>query len=178
MSFVVLNCQVVEWVDIFANPVFKNPGILAFHGFFLADTTPVTLLRYPWFFLSPSKRSKIALISSISFRLFISPPAMRPAHSFSCLVIDGFNLSFPAFKFSTFIKVSPAEPKILVALPKKRDNKRCPTHHKPDPKMAWKSFFLQNSSFYSTFCFKIRIEGSRQCFSLPLDVCKESIQRM
>ena len=27
MSFVVLNCQVVEWVDIFANPVFKNPGI-------------------------------------------------------------------------------------------------------------------------------------------------------
>ena len=28
MSFVVLNCQVVECVDIFANPVFKNPGIL------------------------------------------------------------------------------------------------------------------------------------------------------
>ena len=27
MSFVVLNCQVVEWVDIFANPVFKNQGI-------------------------------------------------------------------------------------------------------------------------------------------------------
>ena len=27
MSFIVLNCQVVEWVDIFANPVFKNPGI-------------------------------------------------------------------------------------------------------------------------------------------------------
>ena len=27
MSFVVLNCQVVEWVDIFANLVFKNPGI-------------------------------------------------------------------------------------------------------------------------------------------------------
>ena len=27
MSFVVLNCQVVEWVDIFANPVFKKPGI-------------------------------------------------------------------------------------------------------------------------------------------------------
>ena len=27
MSFVVLNCQVVEWVDIFAIPVFKNPGI-------------------------------------------------------------------------------------------------------------------------------------------------------
>ena len=27
MSFVVLNCQVVEWVNIFANPVFKNPGI-------------------------------------------------------------------------------------------------------------------------------------------------------
>ena len=26
MSFV-LNCQIVEWVDIFANPVFKNPGI-------------------------------------------------------------------------------------------------------------------------------------------------------
>ena len=25
--FVVLNCQVVEWVDILANPVFKNPGI-------------------------------------------------------------------------------------------------------------------------------------------------------
>ena len=25
MSFVVLNCQVVESVDIFANPVFKNP---------------------------------------------------------------------------------------------------------------------------------------------------------
>ena len=24
MSFIVLNCQVVEWVDIFANPVFKN----------------------------------------------------------------------------------------------------------------------------------------------------------
>ena len=22
-----LNCQVVEWVDIFANPVFKNPGM-------------------------------------------------------------------------------------------------------------------------------------------------------
>ena len=27
MSFVVLNCQVVEGGDIFANPVFKNPGI-------------------------------------------------------------------------------------------------------------------------------------------------------
>ena len=27
MSFIVLNCQVVEWVDIFANPVFKNPGL-------------------------------------------------------------------------------------------------------------------------------------------------------
>ena len=27
MSFIVLNGQVVEWVDIFANPVFKNPGI-------------------------------------------------------------------------------------------------------------------------------------------------------
>ena len=27
MSFIVLNCQVVEGVDIFANPVFKNPGI-------------------------------------------------------------------------------------------------------------------------------------------------------
>ena len=27
MNFVVLNYQVVEWVDIFANPVFKNPGI-------------------------------------------------------------------------------------------------------------------------------------------------------
>ena len=27
MSFIVLNCQVVEWVDIFANPVFTNPGI-------------------------------------------------------------------------------------------------------------------------------------------------------
>ena len=26
-SFVVLNYEVVEWVDIFANPVFKNPGI-------------------------------------------------------------------------------------------------------------------------------------------------------
>ena len=28
MSFLVFNCHVVEWVDIFANPVFKNPGIL------------------------------------------------------------------------------------------------------------------------------------------------------
>ena len=28
--FVVLNCQVVEWVGIFANPVFKNPGIYQF----------------------------------------------------------------------------------------------------------------------------------------------------
>ena len=28
VSFVVLNYQVVELVDIFANPVFKNPGIL------------------------------------------------------------------------------------------------------------------------------------------------------
>ena len=27
MRFIVLNCQVVECVDIFANPVFKNPGI-------------------------------------------------------------------------------------------------------------------------------------------------------
>ena len=27
VSFIFLNCQVVEWVDIFANPVFKNPGI-------------------------------------------------------------------------------------------------------------------------------------------------------
>ena len=27
MSCIVLNCQVVEWVDIFANPVFKNLGI-------------------------------------------------------------------------------------------------------------------------------------------------------
>ena len=27
MNFIVLNCQVEEWVDIFANPVFKNPGI-------------------------------------------------------------------------------------------------------------------------------------------------------
>ena len=28
MSFIVLNCQVVEWVDIFANPFFKNRGII------------------------------------------------------------------------------------------------------------------------------------------------------
>ena len=28
MSFIVFNCYVVEWVDIFANPVFKNPGII------------------------------------------------------------------------------------------------------------------------------------------------------
>ena len=28
MSFVILNCQVVECADIFANPVFKNPGII------------------------------------------------------------------------------------------------------------------------------------------------------
>ena len=28
MSFVFLNCQVVQWVDIFANPVFKNPCIV------------------------------------------------------------------------------------------------------------------------------------------------------
>ena len=28
MNFIVLNCQVEEWVDIFANPVLKNPGIL------------------------------------------------------------------------------------------------------------------------------------------------------
>ena len=27
MSFIVLNCPVVEWVDIFANLVFKKPGI-------------------------------------------------------------------------------------------------------------------------------------------------------
>ena len=27
MSFIVLNCQVVEWVDNFANPVFKHPDI-------------------------------------------------------------------------------------------------------------------------------------------------------
>ena len=26
-SFLVLNCQLLELVDIFANPVFKNPGI-------------------------------------------------------------------------------------------------------------------------------------------------------
>ena len=26
----VLNCQVVEWVDFFTNPVFKNPGIYIF----------------------------------------------------------------------------------------------------------------------------------------------------
>ena len=32
MSFVVLNCQVVEWVDIFANPVFKHPGIYNVHS--------------------------------------------------------------------------------------------------------------------------------------------------
>ena len=28
MSFIVFNCYVVEWVDIFTNPVFKNPGII------------------------------------------------------------------------------------------------------------------------------------------------------
>ena len=28
MSFLVFNWHIVEWVDIFANPVFKNPGIL------------------------------------------------------------------------------------------------------------------------------------------------------
>ena len=33
MSFVVLNCQVVECVDIFANPVFKNPGINILYKF-------------------------------------------------------------------------------------------------------------------------------------------------
>ena len=32
MSFIVLNCQVVEGVDIFANPVFKNPRI---HTYFI-----------------------------------------------------------------------------------------------------------------------------------------------
>ena len=66
---------------------------------------------------------------------------------------------------------------ILVNLPKKRnDNKRCRTHHKPHPKMTWKSFFLQNCSFYSTFCFKIRIEGSRWCQVMsvknPFNECK------
>ena len=30
MRFIVLNCQVVRRVDIFANPVFKNPGTYIF----------------------------------------------------------------------------------------------------------------------------------------------------
>ena len=30
-EFIVLNCQAVEWVDIFATPVFKNPGIYHKH---------------------------------------------------------------------------------------------------------------------------------------------------
>ena len=35
MSFIVLNCQVVEWVDIFANPVFKNPGMYIYIDVFV-----------------------------------------------------------------------------------------------------------------------------------------------
>ena len=48
---------------------------------------------------------------SISSRLYISTPATvaQPTNSFSCLVIDAFNLRFLAFKFSTYIKESPTE---------------------------------------------------------------------
>ena len=35
MSFIVLNCQLVEWVKIVANPVFKNPGIYWLRRVFL-----------------------------------------------------------------------------------------------------------------------------------------------
>ena len=120
---------------------------------------------------------------SISSRLYISTPATvaEPTNSFSCLVIDAFNLRFPAFKFSTYIKEFPTESSSLsnmftlafhskstkisshkfLSLYQKRtiNNKRCPTRHKPDPKMTCNSFFLQNSIFYPTFCFKIRLEG-------------------
>ena len=29
-NFIIFNCQVVEWVLIFANPVFKNSGIFIY----------------------------------------------------------------------------------------------------------------------------------------------------
>ena len=128
-----------------------------FKVFLLLIQRPCIFQDIHGFFLSPFKRSEIALISSISSRLFITRPAMRPANSFSCLVIDGFNLRFPAFKFSTLIKVSAAEPfsssemftLIFYSkstkfpqinschLAKKAQRQQTlPTHHKPDPKMT------------------------------------------
>ena len=49
-----------------------------------------------------------ALSLALKVRLFRTRSEM--AYVFSCLVIDAFNLRFPAFKFSTFTEVSPAEP--------------------------------------------------------------------
>ena len=58
-----------------------------------------------------SSKTVTRSIYSISSRLFISTPATvaQPANSFSCLVIDAFDLRIPAFKFSTYIKDSPTE---------------------------------------------------------------------
>ena len=65
------------------------------------------ILRYPLFTKTPGRPS----FYSISSRLYISTPATvaQPTNSFSCLVIDAFNLRFPAFKFSTYIKESPTD---------------------------------------------------------------------
>ena len=48
MSFIVFNCHVVEWVDIFANSVFKNPGILILATIFdiFPENPLINLFRY------------------------------------------------------------------------------------------------------------------------------------
>ena len=51
-SFIVLNCQLVKWVDIFANPVFKDPGIYGMKWYLICVATgQAFILQYLLFLL-------------------------------------------------------------------------------------------------------------------------------
>ena len=66
MSFVVLSCQVVEWVDIFADPVFKNPGIYIYlSGFHTRCLYWVSRRSSPRSHYSPSPPMKLMTSQSL-----------------------------------------------------------------------------------------------------------------
>ena len=46
MNFIVFNCQVVEWVLIFANPVSKSPGINTYMVYLVKQVDELFCLLY------------------------------------------------------------------------------------------------------------------------------------
>ena len=65
MSFIVLNCQVVEWLDIFANPVFKNPGIDIFSN--IDSDYPILKYKEKWTILTVVLSTKFHVIHITKF---------------------------------------------------------------------------------------------------------------